>query len=234
MITMNTNWNINRNQSNERAEVYATCSEDNLENLSMQLGLDISDAQAWLKHKYLNDVDIDNLMPLEIYTVPNVWISANLMYEDDIEDRGIFNWDGAIGKNANTHKPDGVCEVIVNKVGDLPGKIHDYSGNIHGLVIYAFADESGYIYNSSKYLYGEKIHTSEIFNALTAYGNYKIAYASYLMPHCGAYLWEFQNEFESKREFKPDKVTTASYNVNWLGRWKENAVIVDSCSVMNP
>ena len=259
MITSDTKWHIGRKESEMRADVYTTYKDNNLDTLAAQLGLDKNEAKAWLKDKDFRDVDLNHIAAEKTYTVPNVWITADLLQGGDIVDRGIINWGGLIGRNANTHKPNGAYEVLVTEIYDLPRTITNYARNIYGMVIYAHGDKLGWIYNSANKLYGspKKIHTMDILTTLS-FSNYKLAYV-YPMQCYSNYAGSADKEFKrgndeenekTRNKFvddyynttglKPDayngtpRLRSVTYNnLDWLIQWQRRAVVVEGYSGMN-
>jgi hypothetical protein len=260
MIKSDTIWKIDRKSANMRAEVFTTYKGNNLETLSKQLGLDMQEAHVWLKSKdSLDIVDLNSVGAEKVYTVPNVWITADLMQGGDILDMSVINLGGFIGRNVNTHKPDGAYEVLVTDMYELTSKIAECSGHIYGMIIYAHGDKLGYIYNSANHLYGgkEKIHTMDILTTLS-FANYKLAYI-YPMQCYSNYAGSADREYkgsdneknEENREYFVEKywektrrdpdvyngapgLRSVTYNnLDWLIQWQRKAVVVEGYTGMN-
>lgn len=127
-------WKIDRN-GKVRAIAYAEKPNVSLKSLAEKAGLVYSEMHKWLK------LDKDGN-----YTVPNVWIAADLMRGGSWWDRLVLNHGGTIGTFIGTDILTSGFKVLKPKTArDLETTILTYKGNIWGMVIFAHGNPLGII-----------------------------------------------------------------------------------------
>ena len=125
-------WKVVR-EGKVRAVAYAEKSTASLKSLADTVGLVYSEMNQWLK------LDKDGN-----YTVPNIWIAADLMRGGSLWDRLVLNHGGTIGTFVGTDILTSGFKVLKPKTpSELETTISAYKGDIWGLVIFAHGNPWG-------------------------------------------------------------------------------------------
>ncbi|HCE46150.1 MAG TPA: hypothetical protein DET40_21610 [Lentisphaeria bacterium] len=253
---------VNRD-SNEDFACVSTEKGDTLDALGAEIGMLSAQAlndRGWLYTKKDGSEHASSFSAGNVYYIPNVWITANLMHGGDIVDMGIVSWGGVFGWS---YKPDGAKEVKESELQKLPGTVLDNKGKIFGITIYAHGDKLGFISNSGNITRTagwtggiDWIHTMDVLRALDA-GGYKVAeahpmqcYSTYKgraqygplkhNPDPNRYSPdEFKKMFFLRTGLNPTGEVTGTtesvlyYEVDWNAAWHSRAVKVDGYSGVN-
>ncbi len=240
------NWKIIRNNQ-KRAIAYAQEPTASLKSLADIVGLEFSEIDKWLK-----------LGKNGNYTVPNVWITADVLKGESILEI-ITGIGGIIGRNFNTYKPSGAKEVMAYSIKELYNKIYQNRGNIYGMVLYAHGNKYGYI--SDEISGGNITHSRQLINSFKVFNTFKIAEV-HLMQCNSIYAGKvsrtedgtdakavvdwFVKRYERDTQIlkmikgkkpkgfiKGHSSHCAVYKVDWYREWKTVAIIVDGYVGLN-
>ncbi len=229
-------WQATKESKGKARRVYECTEEgDTLETLASIVKLAPDEADKWA----IVIEKADDGTPCKV-SVPNVWITANLMHGGDVVD-WLINIGGAIGFS---YKPDGVKEVIVSDITKLVPEIEKQAGKIYGLVIYAHGNKMGDISNTANHIWGSPAyeHTMRVLRALDK-GGYQIAEA-HPMQCYSTYKGRATVLSQNKSTWPPNRVrksyedvglvsvgaiigpreTELHYNVDWQKEWNDRVV----------
>ena len=206
-------WAATKESAGKSRRVYQVERGDTIESLAEKIGLDKTEFSKWAKKEKGKIADkktavkISGLPDVGCYvSVPNVWISADLMHGGGwIKDRLTRNLGGSIGRGVGTGLFTSKDYMILkpNDVRAMLLSICDNAGDIWGIVVFAHGDKNGIISEPQESKWTEKqyvenhinkwVEQERMINYLKR-GKYKIARA-YLMQCYSGYgkyesLWE--------------------------------------------
>ena len=147
------------------------------ESLAAASMLNPAESHQWARPEPPEECGLDSSSRHRCFSVPNVFLVADLMGYGTIADAFITTFGGRLG-SLFTHAP-GRRRVLVRQAADMHAALHEYAGDLWGFVIYAHGSRNGYVHATRK---GPPITTAEKIRAgLTANG---FQLSKLWMMHC--------------------------------------------------
>ena len=161
-------WKEYKKTRKKRRRTYIQENGDTREDLARIVGLDVGEFNDWAKQENAGCA----------YSVPNIWISADLMRGGDARER-FRNLGGTIGKFVGTDLFTHGFHVIKPKtVAELISSLKDSRGDLWGMVVFGHGDREGRLVmsgNFNKEDHGERwIFQRELFPILDR-NHYKLS-----------------------------------------------------------
>ena len=189
-------WKVTSKSAGQSRRVYRFEEGDTMESLANVVGLDPSEYQKWgrveksvMAEKATSVFVSSNTKPGCYVSVPNVWISADLLRGGNWYYDSIMNLGGAIGRAVGTgvFTSSGYKIIKADDIRQLNAAFRASKGDIWGIVVFGHGNEDGRL--SMKRGIGVRdqdwTYQSELITGIQA-GGYKIA-SAYMMQCYSAY-----------------------------------------------
>ena len=189
-------WTATSESAGKSRRVYKVEDGDTLESLAKIVGLDSKEWQNWALSEKSTVADkttaskiANNSKPGCYVSVPNVWISADLLRGGNWYWDTIVNQGGTIGRFFGTTLLTSSNYMIVkpDNAKELISALNDNKGDVWGLTVFAHGNKFGQIIMPTEsHVYGETWTDTDTVVALVKQNGYKIAKA-YMMQCYSAY-----------------------------------------------
>ncbi len=189
-------WKVTSKSAGQSRRVYRFEEGDTMETLANVVGLDPSEYQKWgrveksvMAEKATSVFVSSNTKPGCYVSVPNVWISADLLRGGNWYYDSFVNLGGAIGRAVGTDvfTSSGYKIIKADDIRQLNAAFRASKGDIWGIVVFGHGNEDGRL--SMKRGIGVRdqdwTYQSELITGIQA-GGYKIA-SAYMMQCYSAY-----------------------------------------------
>ena len=187
---------VTRESSGKSRRVYQVERGDTIESLAKEVGLDKAEFSKWAKKEKGKIADKKTAMSISglpnpgcYVSVPNIWISADLLRGGNWYYDSIVNFGGTIGRAVGTDVFTSSDHKIVkaDDIKQLNAAFRASKGDIWGLVVFGHGNKNGVL--SMKRDYGiyetDWTYQSELIAGIQA-GGYKIS-SAYMMQCYSAY-----------------------------------------------
>ena len=177
-------WSATRESYGKRRRVYKKEKNDKFPELARKVGLDVEEINYWAKfvdgpH---GNRELFGWAANSCYvSVPNVWISADLLRGGGVFDRFTTNLGGTLGRFFGTTlcTPGSYLIVKPNDVHSLINALDLYKGDVWGLVVFGHGSKTGILSPQRDLMNVKTINQNTIIKKLQD-GKFKIAKA-YMM-----------------------------------------------------
>lgn len=187
---------VTRESSGKSRRVYQVERGDTIESLAKEVGLDKAEFSKWAKKEKGKIADKKTAMSISglpnpgcYVSVPNIWISADLLRGGNWYYDSIVNFGGTIGRAVGTDVFTSSDHKIVkaDDIKQLSAAFRASRGDIWGIVVFGHGDKDGRLSmrRHRRVFETDWTYQSELIGGIQA-GGYKIA-SAYMMQCYSAY-----------------------------------------------